>query len=73
MNEKEIQQRIMETMAAGNYDENLTLAIKYAAMSVEEQSTTKTDYLLQQSIAQSQIAQVLLLEEMLGRITSGDR
>jgi hypothetical protein len=72
MNEQEIQQRIMKEMTSGNYADNLTRGMKYAAMAVEENSTDKINYLLLQSIAQSLISLNLLIEDLVGYQMEGD-
>lgn len=67
---QEIQQEIVNEIVSGGYDNNLRLAIKYAAMAVEADSEGMINYLLLQSIAQSQIAQAVLLEEVVGLLLS---
>lgn len=68
MNEKEIQAQIMQTMAAGDYNDNLAMAINHAAKAVAETSTNKEQYLLSQASVQAQIATALLLEEIAGKL-----
>ena len=69
MSEQGASKKIKKQITSGDYDLNLRLAMKWAAMAVDETSTAKETYLLSQSLAQSAIAMVLLLEELVGHTT----
>lgn len=70
MNKEEIQQNIIERMKSGDYNHNLEYAMRLASLAVESGDKEEENYLLLQSVAQSQIAQTLLLEEIVGLLFS---
>lgn len=67
----EVAKEIVEAMQEGDYDQNLVFSVKHAALAVTEDNTESGTYLLLQSIAQSNIAIVLLLEDIAGRLEGG--
>lgn len=70
----EAQESVIERIVSGNYEENLAVAMSHAILAVRETSTVQTNYLLQQSMAQSLIAIALMLEDIAGHIIeNGER